>query len=167
MATSTQTLTDEVVLGVEVPPGVVEDRRHLPAHVELHCLTLWGGGGRAGTCSHIQQETPHTPARLEARADPAAPQALTLSTGSMRKSLKRYHCWCVTPWQETLHQGPSPTGEGNDSSTSLLGKEGCDNAMWELPPFLRHCGETPTGLGGDERTRSSRAWTGTPWRCNR
>lgn len=22
---------------------------------------------------------------------------LTLSTGSMRKSLKRYHCWCVTP----------------------------------------------------------------------
>lgn len=23
---------------------------------------------------------------------------LTLSIGSIKKSLKRYHCWCVTPW---------------------------------------------------------------------
>lgn len=41
-----QTLTDEVVLGVEVAPGVVQDSRHLPAHVKLHCLALQGRGGQ-------------------------------------------------------------------------------------------------------------------------
>lgn len=25
---------------------------------------------------------------------------LTLSIGSIKKSLKRYHCWCVTPWNK-------------------------------------------------------------------
>lgn len=42
-----QTLTDEVVLGVEVAPGVVQDSRHLPAHVKLHRLALQG---REGQC---------------------------------------------------------------------------------------------------------------------
>lgn len=129
-------LTDEVVLGVEVPPGVVEDGWHLPAHVKLHGLALQRKGERSGATW------------VAARGGHGVTSVLTLSTGSMRKSLKRYHCWCVTPWGER-HSLRGPPDQSSDSSAQLPGKAGCDSAMWEPPPFLGHRGEIPAALGGD------------------
>lgn len=58
-------LTDEVVLGVEVPPGVVEDGWHLPAHVKLHSLALQGKGDGQG-----QPEWLHGVATVSPRRSP-------------------------------------------------------------------------------------------------
>lgn len=78
-------LTDEVVLGVEVPPGVVEDGRYLPAHVELHCLTLQGvAGGRCGAGPAWGRALP--PPRPPSTGSPAA------TTGSRGGGRRRSPC---------------------------------------------------------------------------
>lgn len=61
--------------------------------------------GRLPSATEKQRE--HiSPTATDDPCHPTRVEMVTLSMGSMRKSLKRYHCWCVTPcrsrWNRTV-----------------------------------------------------------------
>ncbi len=70
----------------------------------------------------------------------------TLSIGSIRKSLNRYHCWCVTPWkQDRIHSlslmsnifGQKSSKYFKDS-LKPLSFDGRSRLLWYVQPgFLR------------------------------
>lgn len=78
-----------------------------------------------GAPAQSRNPPPRGPQSLDTRPV-APPQALTLSTGSMRKSLKRYHCWCVTPWGERHRHGLRAPPQANAMTPipSYQGKRG-------------------------------------------
>ncbi len=70
----------------------------------------------------------------------------TLSIGSIRKSLNRYHCWCVTPWKQDRKHSLSLMSNifGQKSSKYFkdslkpLSFDGRSRLLWYVQPgFLR------------------------------
>lgn len=78
----------------------------------------------------LQQQSPNPAAQHQGRSGWAP--SLALSTGSMRKSLKRYHCWCVTPCGER-HRRCIRAPQANAVTPLPATGEGCDQVG---TPFL-------------------------------